>query len=70
MDLLLSSGSNSLIVGVDQLTKFVSLLLCAFGPNHPLGGVADLLVHHNICRCSVLRSIVHDQDAQFSADPW
>ena len=72
MDLPLSWGSNSLLVVVDQLTKSISLLPSDFGPDHPFGagGAADLLVCHIVCKYSVPRSIVHNQDIQFTMDLW
>ena len=57
---------------MDRLIKFVSLLPCSFGVDHPFGagGVTDLLVHHIVCKYGVLQSIVHDQDVRFIVDLW
>ena len=55
---------------MDQLTKFVFVLPCTLGPDHSFGagGTADLVVRHIVCKYSVLRFIVHDQDACFTAE--
>ena len=47
---------------MDQLTKFVSLLPCAFGPEHSFGagGAADLLVRHIVYKYGVPWPIVHN----------
>ena len=57
---------------MDRLTKFVSFLPCAFGPDYPfgVGGTADLLVQHIVCKYGVPQSIVYDHDAQFTVDMW
>ena len=64
-DLPLSQGFNALLIVVDRLTKYITLLSCAFGLDCPfgMGGAADLLVRHIVCKYGVLWSIVHDQDA-------
>ena len=57
---------------MDRLTKFVSFLPCAFGPDYPfgVGGAADLLVYHIACKLGIPQSIVHDCNVQFTADLW
>ena len=56
---------------MDWLTKFVSLLPYAFGPDHlfDAGVLADWLVCHIVCKYGIPQSIVHNQDAQFTVDP-
>ena len=70
MELPLSYGSNSLLLIMDQLTKFVYLLFYAFGPDHPFGvvGMANLLVHHIVCKYGVIPSIVYEQNGKFTVD--
>ena len=72
IDLPLSYRSNSLLIIVDQLTKFVSLLPCAFGPKHPfgVGAVVDLLVHHIVCKYGITLSIVYSCNVQFTVYLW
>ena len=57
---------------MDWFTKYVTLLPCAFGPDHLLGagGAADLLVRYIVCKCSVPWSIVYEKDEQFTVDLW
>ena len=57
---------------MDWLIKFVFLLNCAFGPDHPFGvGVAaDLLVCHIVYKYGIPQSIVYNQDMRFTADLW
>ena len=54
------------------LTQYVTLLPYSFGLDHPfgVGGMADFLVHHIVCKYSVPWSIVYDHDVQFTADLW
>ena len=72
MDFTLSLGSNSLLVIVHWLTKFITLLPCTFDPDlhFGAGGTADLLVHHIVCKYGISQSILHDQDSQFTVDLW
>ena len=55
MDLPLILVSISLLVVVDWLNRFVTLLPCAFGPDQHFGvGVAaNLLVLHIVCKYSI-----------------
>ena len=62
MNLPLTLGFNSLLIVVDWLIKFFSLLPCTFEPVHPfgVGGMADLLVCYIVYKYSVPQFIVHD----------
>ena len=64
-DFPFTQGFNALLVVLDQLTKYVTLLLCAFGLDHPFGagGMANLLVRHIVYKYGVPQSIVHNGDA-------
>ena len=72
MDLPLSYRSNSVLILVDCLNKFVSLLPCTFRPDHPFGveSAADLLIRYIVYEYSVSQSIVYDWDSQFTAELW
>ena len=71
-DLPLASGCNTIVTVVDRLTKWVTLIPCHMGPDHPLGAeeVASLFFRHIVCRFGLPRSLVHDRDARLTSAFW
>ena len=64
MDLPLSQGFNTLLVIVDWLNRYVTLLPYVFELDYYFGAgsMADLLVRHIVYKYDALWSIVYDRD--------